>query len=144
MFFIPPHMRCENKFKTLHELLLTEASPDLLIKHFLERYPQRRVVSAATVISHPKFPGGQFIVMSARHHDVHMNNQLRLFRSTAEFKDLVTIGNLPDGSDRQGFVDQWCCFMSRQLALKVAIAAGQPINYERNQCNSFLHSEGLY
>jgi hypothetical protein len=43
----------------------------------------------------------------------------------------------------QGFIDQWCIFMDRQEAWKVAEAAGQ-IKYGRPHSVGTLYSEDLY
>jgi len=43
----------------------------------------------------------------------------------------------------QGFIDQWCVFMDRQEAWKVAEAAGQ-IKYGRDYSKGTLYSEDLY
>ena len=46
-------------------------------------------------------------------------------------------------SAEQGFIDQFCVFMDRQEAWKVAEAAGQ-IKYELGHSKGTLYSENLY
>jgi len=46
-------------------------------------------------------------------------------------------------SAEQGFIDQWCVFMDRQEAYKVADAAGQ-VKYGPEHSKGTLYSEDLY
>jgi|ERR1035437_3364357 hypothetical protein len=73
------------------------------------------------------------IICGARHWDAAM-------RST-----VIIDGKMPSewhGAD-QGFIDQFCVWMDRQEAWKVAEAAGQ-IKYGRDYSKGTLYSEDLY
>ena len=73
------------------------------------------------------------IVCGARHFDAAMRGQF------------LRGGKRPKKwfSAEQGFIDQWCVFMDRQEAWKVAEAAGQ-IKYGRDYSKGTLYSEDLY
>lgn len=89
--------------------------------------PQRRVVCAAI-----RTEGGE-IILGARHYDALMRRTyaMALPPSYTGFK-----------TAKQGFIDQWCKFMDREEAWKVAEAAGQIIR----DCGTVgtLYSENLY
>jgi hypothetical protein len=57
----------------------------------------------------------------------------------------LKLGLVDDRKWEQGFIDQWERFMDRHEALLVALAAGQPVDFERNSgSGNELYSEGLY
>ena len=74
---------------------------------------QRRVVCAAI-----KNCNGE-IICSARHYDSLMHAQIKASNSIEIWKQKSSV--------KQGFVDQWCVWMDRKEALKVATEAGQII-----------------
>jgi len=88
--------------------------------------PQQVVVCAACKM-------GEHIVLGARHFDSRMREQMD--RTSCNWK-----------LSEQGFIDQFGEFLTRQEAMKVAIAAGQKVDIERG-CGGdkdTLYSEGLY
>ena len=88
---------------------------------------QRVVVCAANRSKSGK------IVCGARHWDPAMRAQI-----------LVDGKRPPEWSvAEQGFIDQFCVFMTRQEAWKVAEAAGQ-IKFGRDYSKGVLYSEDLY
>lgn len=91
--------------------------------------PQRRVVCAAC-------RQGDLILAGARHFDTVMRAQLEAITGDCKLA----------GPWEQGFIDQWGVFMDRKEAMRVAMAAGQPVDIERG-CggdSGTLYSEGLY
>jgi hypothetical protein len=70
----------------------------------------RRVVCAA-------MKNDGMIVLGARHYDQLMRNQIRDFNESG--------GRWRRNEEVQGFIDQWCNFMTRTEAWLVAEAAGQ-------------------
>lgn len=91
---------------------------------------ERRIVAAANRY-------GEVLVISARHHDKLMNQQLRLLKENG------ILGNTH--TQDQGFIDNEGTFLSREEALVVAKAAGQ-INQFRKKTfpETKLFSEDLY
>lgn len=92
--------------------------------------PQQVVVCAAC-------RRGEIIIAGARHFDKVMLAQIKaidgdLFaRAGAEFEE--------------GFIDQFGDFLTRQEAMKIAIAAGQKVNLRGcGGDKNTLYSEGLY
>ena len=74
------------------------------------------------------------IICGARHYDSIMKSQLEVY-------DVVAPINKAE--IEQGFIDQWCNFLTREDALIVALAAGQRIK----RCGGDehrLYSENLY
>jgi hypothetical protein len=96
---------------------------------------QRRVVCAALRNS-----SGD-IITGARHYDSIMRASIE-----RERKDIPHVSGGTTAAWRaaeQGFIDQWCVFMSRNEALQVALAADQRIR----RCGGDehqLYSENLY
>jgi hypothetical protein len=99
-------------------------------KHDLPRY----VVAAANLY-------GEIIIVGARHFSPAMRSQLDAIRISTG-KDLVALGK-----EKQGFIDQWDVWMSREEAFLVAQYAGQ-INTRRPKSpDSFskeLYSEDIH
>ena len=106
--------------------------------------PQQVVVCAAI-----RF--GDVILCGARHWDGVMRQQVR------------TIGSNPlcsepdgvrwdrgrsilrgEGKEEQGFIDQFGEYLTREHAMELVKANGQPFNIERNGGDIHLFSEGLY
>jgi hypothetical protein len=88
--------------------------------------PQQVVVCAAC-------RKDNIILAGARHYDKVMRSQARFMgMSMLEFEE--------------GFIDQFGDFLTREEAMKIAIAAGQKVDIERG-CGGDreeLYSEGLY
>lgn len=84
---------------------------------------QRRVVCSAN-----SFPDGT-IIIGVRHCDAFMRKQ-------------ATAYGLSKQGMKQGFIDQWGTFMTREEAWIVAEAAGQII-YRGNWGSGVLYSENL-
>ncbi len=74
------------------------------------------------------------LVCGARHWDEAMRGQIMLDGERRPSEWL---------SAEQGFIDQFCVFMDRQEAWKVAEAAGQ-IKYKLGHSEGTLYSENLY
>lgn len=91
----------------------------------------RRIVAAANRYE------GDVIVVSARHHDLLMNEQLKRLKEFGVIKTTHTRD--------QGFIDNRGVFLSREEALIVAEKAGQ-INEHREKTDPeyMLFSEDLY
>jgi len=87
--------------------------------------PQQVVVCAAC-------RRGDLIIAGARHFDKVMRSQLN------------HISVKPHGEWEEGFIDQFGDFLTRVEAMKVALAAGQKIDFKRNGDKEKLYSEGLY
>ena len=93
--------------------------------------PQQVVVCAAC-------KRGDTIIAGARHFDKVMISQIKAIE-----------GELKGGGGAQwteGFIDQFGDFLTREEAMKIAIAAGQKVDIERG-CGGNPHtlfSEGLY
>lgn len=110
-----------------------EVGPDAVCLYARDKPEQngfeRRVVAAANRY-------GEHVVVSARHHDPLMNQQLRV---------LIGAGLIDRMQEEQGFVDNMGVFMNREEALQVAKDAGQ-INQVRLKSPTFrlLFSEDLY
>lgn len=88
----------------------------------------RKVVCAAI-----RDPNTQIIYCGPRHFDQVMWNQLKAagIEIALEFE--------------QGFVDQWGYFMDRYEAMRVALNAGQKVDFGRQgNIKDHLFSEGLY
>ena len=101
---------------------------------------QRVVVCAANKVYSDVWEDGWLIIPANRHHSPLMNklyDALDCSRFTGSIK-------LDLRRTEQGFIDQWGDFMSREEALKVALASGQRINMKRNGSSTQLFSEGLY
>ena len=92
------------------------------------RAPQR-VVSAAN-----RYPNG-VVIVSARHHDVLMNEQIQRLRGLG-----VT---LKSGEAEQGFIDQFGTFLSREQAWMIAQPNGQ-VRQRVGGDEGCLYSENLY
>ena len=93
--------------------------------------PTRKIVCAACV-------AGDLIIAGARHWDSVMNNVLDTLQAE---------GSKLKGKDfKQGFIDQYGIYLSREDAMKVALSAGQDIDIERccGGSKTTLYSEGLY
>lgn len=90
-----------------------------------------RIVAAAN-----RYPN-DIVVVSARHHDRCMNDQLRLLKEAG----LIASTHTPD----MGFIDNQGVYHSRESALVVATQAGQ-INFVRKKGfpKNMLFSEDLY
>lgn len=54
------------------------------------------------------------------------------------------IRTIPHEDRVQGFLDNYGKFYTREAALELVRANGQPFNAERNKCSKRLYSEGLY
>jgi len=92
--------------------------------------PQQVVVCAAC-------RKGSIIVAGARHFDKVMRSQLRALE--------IKHGPTASIGWEDGFIDQFGDFLTRQEAMKIALAAGQKVNF--NGCGgdkNTLYSEGLY
>ncbi len=147
-FFLPVHYREkeEPNLLVLEEKMNTTITilPKTLMDEYLADKPVRHVVCAANLLFHEKFPNGQLIVTGVRHSDPIMNAIFRVLRvDDGDFGDAYAQARF-DGNVKQGFVDQWGTWMDRVLSLQVALAGGQPINWERNVSRTELYSEGLY
>ena len=91
--------------------------------------PTRKVVCAAC-------RNGDYTLVGPRHFCSVMHTQADAY---------VKLGLVDDRKWEQGFIDQWERFMDRHEALLVALAAGQPVDFERNSgSGNELYSEGLY
>jgi hypothetical protein len=86
---------------------------------------QRVVVCAAVRLN-------GFVYLGPRHFD----------RSMSELM-MLDEGNPPDGTEEQGFIDQFGVFMTREEAYEVAKAAGQ-VKYRCGGDEGRLFSENLY
>lgn len=80
------------------------------------------------------------IICGARHYDPVMRSQLEVYDAVAP---------IDKASIEQGFIDQWCNFLSRRDALIVAIAANQIVRkgggYDGTlEGSGQLFSENLY
>lgn len=93
---------------------------------------QQVVVAAACFLSHC-----QPILVGARHWDSVMRGQ---------FAGIEGRSAIPSGAWKQGFIDQFGTFLTREEAMQIAKAAGQKIDINRG-CggnDKKLYSEGLY
>ncbi len=91
--------------------------------------PTRKVVCAAC-------RNGDYTLVGPRHFCSVMHTQADAY---------LKLGLVDDRKWEQGFIDQWERFMDRHEALLVALAAGQPVDFERNGgSGKELYSEGLY
>ena len=90
--------------------------------------PQQIVVCAACMF-------GDILVTGARHHDKVMNDVLCKLEDN---------GVKLDGECKQGFIDQFGEFLTREEALKIVKKNNQPFDIERNGSDNSLFSEGLY
>lgn len=90
-----------------------------------------RIVAAAN-----RYPNN-VIVVSARHHDLLMNTQLKILKEAG----VIASTHTPD----QGFIDNMGVYHDRESALIVATQAGQ-INFVRKKGSpeNMLFSEDLY
>lgn len=78
----------------------------------------------------------EITVAGARHFDKVMVSQI---------KALMPRNNFPASVRwEQGFIDQFGDFLTREEAMKIAIAAGQKVDIKRNVSCTKLYSEGLY
>ena len=96
---------------------------DYWIDNGIEK-PQQIVVCAACRM-------GEHIVLGARHFDARMREQMD--RTSCNW----TLAE-------QGFIDQFGDFLTREEAMKIVKASGQPFSIERNRGDVALFSEGLY
>ncbi len=96
--------------------------------------PQQIVVCAAC-----RHPERQIMLCSARHWDGVMRDQ---FRAMA----LCGPDAKPNSSKwEKGFIDQFGDFLTREEAMEIVKANGQPFDIERNGgSDRTLYSEGLY
>lgn len=80
-----------------------------------------------------------FIVTSPRHFDSIMRSQMEVYHQANDFDSSYHVGW------KEGFVDQFCRFYSREEAMQVVEGFKQPWNLGRNGgSNEKLYSEGLY
>lgn len=100
---------------------------DYWIDNGIEK-PQQIVVCAACRYE-------DLILCGARHWDNVMSGQLAIWKNPLA----------PHASEfEQGFIDQFGDFLTREEAMKVVKASGQPFSIERNRGDVALSSEGLY
>ena len=92
----------------------------------------RKVVCSAVVVT--KNSGEEVTLVGIRHWDKFMRSQAFAFDCT---KDCYR-------EEKQGFLDQWGIYMSREEAMQVVIASGQPFDLERNCDDEILYSEGVW
>ena len=77
---------------------------------------------------------GDFVIPGPRHFDDTMHEIISRLNLESAAADM-----------EQGFIDQWGRFYSREDAMKMVKASGQPFNLERNGSqDTELFSEGLY
>ena len=98
---------------------------DYWIEHGIVK-PQQVVVCAACVV-------GDVILCGARHWD-------KVMRTQAKALGIKYV------ADKQGFIDQFGDFLTREEAMNIAIAAGQKVDIKEG-CGGDkmnLYSEGLY
>lgn len=93
-------------------------------------FTKPRIVSAAA-----QFNSG-LIIPSPRHYDKTFHNLLKVIK--AGNRHLVA------DSPRQGFIDQFGCFYNRNMALKIALDAGQVNMDKKTDPKDRLFSEDLY
>jgi len=92
--------------------------------------PQQIVVCAANRYR-------DIIVCGARHYDKVMHGQIAgMGGLNALLVDDIKV--------EQGFINQFCEFLTRNEALKVVKENNQPFNQKRNGSSTELFSEGLY
>jgi hypothetical protein len=112
--------------------------PDIIRVEF-EGMSKPYIVCAANVFYWDKFPLGYLIVPGPRHFSPIMNDILNALRTEHQ----VT-GRFYD-SHKQGFIDQFGNYYTREQALQVVKMNGQNFNLRRNGCDGDeLFSEGLY
>jgi predicted phosphohydrolase len=96
--------------------------------------PPQEVIVCAAVIIHDKYNDRDYLLAGARHWDSVMHQQA------------VAIDQRPHFwfKERQGFINQFGEFRTREEAIKIVLENGQPFNEERNGGRIRLFSEGLY
>ena len=91
--------------------------------------PVQKIVAAACQV---QLENGKVVTLvGARHWDNVMNAQYGCIGG-----DIL--------HDRQGFIDQFGTYLTREESLDIVVASGQPFDLERNGSNTELYSEGIY
>lgn len=99
---------------------------------------EEKPVNSKSVVVCAACKHNDLILCGARHWDKIMNKQLDTLKHAG--------CSLFSGDFTQGFIDQFGTFLTREEAMKVAVAAGQEVDIERG-CGGdkdTLYSEGLY
>jgi len=99
--------------------------------------PQQVVVCAACEY-------GGVLILGPRHWDKTMRQQYDMMKNSERWKKYTCIP--PCSMFSQGFIDQFGDFLTREEAMKIALAAGQKVDIKHG-CGGHedtLFSEGLY